>query len=313
MAAVRALTNTSFRTSRMNRLLAAPVVVSALFLLLFATVGMGWIWLRMGRPGQLDPLHVAMLLLPVALLVVAVLRWGTTENGMALTVWVVFMFGALWPAYYAMRVGGAVGGAGAQWPFAVGYGVTYFAVAFLSVVWLAAWSSYLAPFPDAAVEETATMRARILALGGAIPQLRVVEEPGTEELHVVYTFRDGRRDMDVRLRLDGARHRVYSRVYEGVAGDRPFTESEKRMKRGPMAAVELHPDADVIWSARRTVVLRDAELRQQLGLRMFRGEVELPRRITDRFAEDGGAELLPHLLAAMAQQSGWEWRGRLLF
>lgn len=449
----------------MNRLLAAPVAITALLLLLLAAVGMGWIWLRTGRPAEPELLHVVMLLLPIALLVVVVMRAGNDDDRLARGLWIAFMIGALWPAVYALRVGaaaseggsaGGVGGGGGataattandlttalqryerlfdgavndlvqrdmgqveymrtamfmdgtslelyhlpfpglasnyadtwtrafmggaarasrnrdglltaddryarvytygndvlavmgsdpaklqerfegwrlppsapsrgtdrtrgrgldQWPFAVGYGLTYVVVAVLLVSWLAMWVSFVRPLPGVLAADERTMRARLLSLPAAIPQLEVEEGPRPDEVRVVYRYRSGVRNMQIRLRLDALHRRVFARTYQGVAGDAPLTAEEARMHQGRRPPGEVHPDADVIWSSTWSVTPRDAEVRRQLRVRVFDDEVELPRRVAEPFATDVGvgADLLPHLLTEVVQQSGWSWRAGLLF
>gem|GEM_PF-2584978 len=330
----------------MNRLLAAPVGIAALLLLFFAAVSMCWIWLRMGRPEDPGAIHLALLLLPLAVLGIAAASAGSDDFSLARMTWLVFMVGAIWTGAYALRVGasagsmaGVLGGdeAGAeamapkdlpplatdpsfgkgfdQWPFGVVYGLMYAAMSVLFISWLAVWTSEVKPMPGTFAADERTVRARLLSLPAQIPQLQVEEGPAADEMRVVYRYRSGARNMQVRLWLDDAHSRIRSRIYTGIAGDKPLTAEEARMYKGPTSATDLHPDADIIWKASWVAVPRSAETREQLRLRLVENEVELPRRVSETFATDVGVgtELLPHILTEIAQQSGWTWRGGLLF
>ncbi len=301
----------------MSRLLAAPVVVAALLLLLFAAAGMSWIWLRTGRPDHLSLTNIAVLLLPAVLMMIAAIVWGVDNERLAIIVWAVFMFGAAFPAIYALSIGAATGSNTKvdQWPFALGYGLAYLAVSFLFVAWIATWISDLAPPENAVAVSPQTLRARLLALGQAAPGLEVDPGQSDDVLNVTYRYRSGKRNTQVRLRIDAEGQRLFSRTYEGIGGDAPMTPNERQMKSGPRRVGELHPDADMVYSSAWTVTVPKEERRQQLGLRVTGDGLELPPEVAASFADDegAGAELLPYLLSELTHQSGWRWSPRLIF
>lgn len=79
----------------------------------------------------------------------------------------------------------AVGRSG-QWPFALGYGLSYLAVCFLFVLWTASWVSALAPPAGAIAVSPERLRARLLALEQAAPGLQVEPGPTDDVLRVIY-------------------------------------------------------------------------------------------------------------------------------
>lgn len=418
---------------------------------------MSWIWLRTGRPDHINLTNVAVLLIPLALLLIAAIVWGIDSERLAMTVWAVYMLGAAFPVIYALNVGSAATnsakvsqvaksandlptalerydrlfqgtlndmvqrdlgqveymrtamfddgsrlelyhfplpeqsanyagswtrtfagrdpGADAtgsrtitannqtahvyqygndvlvvvgtdsagvaarvaswqlprpsvrrakkgssargldQWPFAVGYGLAYLAVSFLFVIWIATWVGGLAPSENAVAVSPERLRTRLLALAQAAPGLEV--EPGQSDdiIHVSYRYRSGKRNTQVRLRIDAERHQLFSRTYEGTGGDAPTTANERQMKTGTRDVGGLHPDADLVYSADWTVTVPNAQRRQQLGLRVVGDGLELPPEVAASFSDDdgAGAELLPYLLSELTHQSGWRWSPRLVF
>lgn len=300
----------------LNRLFAAPVALGALLLLLAAAAGLGWIWLRTGRPDHPDASHVALLLMPIALLGAAVLVWGVGRMQTAITVWVVVMFAGCLPLLVALRVGAAGAPGVGQWPFGLAYGVSWAALLVGFMLWLAPWAATVpAPVQRIAVAHQ-TLRARLLALQTIAPALQC--EPGerSDELSVVYVFRAGKRTAKMRLRLDARHGRVDAKEYFGVVGDAPITASERQIGfMAYRAGQPVRPSASLVYSSDWSVTMPMQEKRRTLGVRVHGDAVELPPQTVAHFADGAvdGATDLPHLLAEIVHQSGWEWRGVFLF
>lgn len=296
----------------MNRLLAAPVVIGAL--LLAAAGGLGWIWMRSGRPEPIDPWLLAVLFLPLALLGAAVLSRGTDRAQIAITVWVVVMFGGLLPLWLAWRGVAAASPGVAQWPLGVACGVSWAALLVGFMLWLAPWAATVpAPSHILAVAPQ-TLRNRLLALPTIAPGLQA--EPGErpDELSIVYDFRAGKRQVRMRLRL-GAQ-RVFAKEYSGVRGDAPITDGEARIGfMRPRIGEGVRPSAAVVYASDWNVTMPSEDKRRALGVRVLGDSVQLPSRTIASFAHDApaGATQLPHLLTEIVHQSGWQWRGVFRF
>ena len=396
----------------MNRLFAAPVAIGALLLLLAAAAGLGWIWLRAGRPEHLDPWNISVLLIPVVLLVAAVLTWGTTRTQIAISVWGVLLLGGFLPLIFALHAGEAgtpgsatsraltrsgaeltaqqrarlfdgavsekttdnagraeslrigmledgsvlllfhfhsnqhatdqvtmlaqshagstrvlqtlegltleanqqfhhlrqyagdvlsltasdpaalqtrvrewqlpppaeISSRGAndgsrsdvsgakQWPFAVGYGVSWIVLLLGFLVWLAPWAARVLPPPQILPVAEQTLRNRLLALHEIAPTLQF--EPGdrADEFLILYVFRAGTRRVEMRLRLDSENKRVIAKEYIGVKGDAPITESEAQMRFMRNSGGRVSPPTNLVFSADWAVTLPMEEKRHSLGV-----------------------------------------------
>lgn len=203
-----------------------------------------------------------------------------------------------------------------QWPFAVSYGLAYFALLFGFMLWLAPWAGTLLPPPSTIPRARQTLRARLLALQKVIPSLQLEPAEQPDELLLSYTFRAGKRSIKMRLRLDAERGRVVAKEYTGVEDDAPITASEARMRvMHHRSGAMVHPQAFLVFSSNWSVSMPTAAKRQPLGVWLLGDAVQLPPQTIEHFTDDSaaGAEDLPSLLAEIVHQSGWEWRGVFIF
>jgi hypothetical protein len=285
----------------MSRLPSPPVIAAVLVLLLAGAGALGWVWLRDGRA---TPAAIVILFLPVALLIGGVTAWGADRSQIGITTWTLTMFGALIPAIYVMRSG--PDNWLTQWRFMVAFGVAYFAILVVFMLWLAAWTAWVAPAPGAMPLPEHRLKRRIESLAKAGLDLRV-ERPADQlqQLLVTREFRDGKRAIRVRLTFDSAGHCVRAREVSLVRGDKPMNASEARVSRSLRPRDGTHPDADAIYDASLTLTPPSDTIRRGLGLRVTDDRVEI--------AGDGETAANPanlaHVLTELVHQSGWGWQG----
>ncbi|MEO8838688.1 MAG: hypothetical protein ABI351_08235 [Herbaspirillum sp.] len=201
-----------------------------------------------------------------------------------------------------------------QWPFALAYGVSCVLLLVGFLLWLGPWAATLPPSPLVSATAPQTLRARLLALREIAPAVQVEPGSGPDDLTVTYAYSNGKRKVRMRLRLDSERQQVLAKEYIGVGGDAPINGSEAQM-RFLRHVGELHPDADIVFSADWAVTIPTEARRKPLGVRVLNDSVQLPPEIVAHFMEDrpAGATDLPLLLAEIAYQSGWQWRAVFFF
>lgn len=285
----------------MNRLLNPPVVVAALVLLLAGAGALGWLWLRDGR---VTPATIVILFVPVALLIAGTATWGIDRSQIGIAAWALTMFGALVPAIYVMRSG--PDNWLAQWHFMAAFGVAYFAIMVVFMLWLAAWTAWVAPVPGAMPLPEHRLKRRIESLANAGLDLRVersADQP--EQLLVTRAFRGGRRTIGVRLTFVSGGHCVRAREVSLVRGDRPMNAGEARMSSRLRPRDGTHPDADTIYDASLTLTPPSESIRRGLGLRVTDDRVEIAGD-TETAVNPAN---LAHVLTELVRQSGWGWQG----
>ena len=285
----------------MSRLSSPPVIVAALLLLLAGAGALGWLWLRDGR---MTPTAIVILFLPVALLIAGMTAWGTDRSQIGITAWALTMFGALVPAVYVMQSG--PDNWFAQWRFMVAFGVAYFAIMAVFMLWLAAWTAWVPPAPGAMPLPEQRLKRRIESLANAGLNLRV-ERPADrpEQLLVTRDFRGGKRTIGVRLTFVSAGHCVRAREVSLVRGDKPMNAGEARMSSSLRPRDGTHPDADIIYDASLTLTPPNEAIRRQIAPRIADDRVEI---VGDSEAAANPANLA-HVLTEVVHQSGWGWQG----
>ena len=284
----------------MNRVLNPPVVAAVLLLLLAGGASLGWLWLRDGR---VTPAAIVILFLPVAMLIAGIAAWGTDRSQIGITAWALTMFGALIPAVYALQSGP---GWLVQWRFMAIFGVAYFAILTVFMLWLAAWTAWVAPAPGAMPLPEHRLKRRIESLTNAGLELRVerpADRPG--QLLVTRGFRDGKRSIGIRLTFVSGGHCVLAREVSLIRGDKPMNASEARMSSSLRSRDGAHPDADLIYDASLTVTPPNETIRRRIALRIMDDRVEIAG---DRDAASAPANLA-HVLTELVHQSGWGWQG----
>ena len=242
--------------------------------------------------------------LPFVLLLCGVAAGGSGRSQLAVTAWVVAMFGALIPAVYVTR--SSPDDMLMQWRFMVTFGVAYFAVLIVFCLWLAKWTAWVPPTPGALPAVTSRLQQRVHSLADAGLDVRVEQAPDRpDQLFVTRDFRDGKRALRVRLTFVEARHCVLAREMSLIRGDKPMNASEAQMTFSRRVGDGTHPDADLLYDASLTVTLPDEAIRRRIGLRVTHDGVE----ITGDQATASAPQNLPHVLTELVNQSGWTWQG----
>lgn len=285
----------------MSRLSSPPVIAATLLLLLAGAGSLGWLWLRDGR---VTPGAITILFLPVALLIAGTAAWGTGRSQTGISVWAITMFGALIPANYVMQSGPDKWLA--QWRFMVAFGIAYLVIIAFFMLWLAAWTAWVAPAPAVMPLSEHRLKQRIESLAGAGLELRV-ERPADQpqQLLVTRDFRDGKRTIGVRLTFVSAGHCVRAREVSLVRGDKPMNAGEARMGSGLRPRDGTRPDADLIYDASLTLTPPNEDVRRRIGLRVTDDRVE----IAGDSAAAADPANLAHVLTELVHRSGWEWQG----
>jgi hypothetical protein len=285
----------------MSRLSSPPVIVAALVLLLASAGALGWLWLRDGR---VTPAAIVIVLLPVALLIGGVTAWGADRSQISIAAWALTMLGALIPAVYVMQSG--PDNWLVQWRFMLAFGIAYFAIMVVFMLWLATWTAWVAPAPGAMPLSEQRLKQRIESLADAGLNLHI-ERPADrpEQLLVMRDFRGGKRTIGVRLTFVSGRHCVRAREVSLVRGDKPMNASEARMSSSLRPRDGTYPDADLIYDASLTLTLPSEVIRRRIAPRIADDRVEIAG---DSEAAADPANLA-HVLTEVVHQSGWEWQG----
>lgn len=285
----------------MSPIFNSPVIVAALMLLLASAVALTWLSLRDGR---LTLTAILVMLLPLVLLLAGLFTSGGDRSQIGIAAWGLTTLGLLIPAYYVLQSG--PDNWFAQWRFLLAYGALYLAMLPFFMMWIATRTAYASPAPGIAPVSGHRLERRLRSLAGAGLDLAVERRTGEpDQMLVTRTFRDGKRTIGVRLTLLSERPCVLAREVSLIRGDKPMNADEARMRSGPHRHDGVHPDADLVYSARLTVTPPSAAIRRQIALRIVNDRVEI--------ASGAGAasdpDNLTHLLTVLVHQSGWSWQG----
>jgi hypothetical protein len=241
---------------------------------------------------------------PLALLLAGVLAGGGDRAQIGIAAWGITMFGAMIPAYYVLQSG--PGNWFTQGRFMAGYGLLYLAMLIPFLLWIATWTGRVPPAPGTMPLSEHRLKQRVQSLADAGLGLKIERPSGApDQMLITRNFRDGKRTINVRLTFVSGGHCVLAREVSLIRGDKPMTASEAQMRSGPRRRDGVHPDADLIYDASRTMTPPSEAIRRQMALHIADDRV----MVASDNAVAADPDHLAHLLTEVVHQSGWGWQG----